>query len=241
MKAIFTLNTLQEAIKSASLAAKTASPKPILRNVLLTVENGTFEAAATTMEQTIKSRGEVYQTIEAGKTLLTPGAVKRIIGTKQNQKITIEGNQRDLTILFESSKASFTTEDFEEFPSCQSDKEKTLIFSLDASQIIEGYTRTEKSTEKHNGKYALGSVLLDVMDQNLVSFVSTDGRRMAVQTYETKTTAQKLFILPKEFFALVKKLFKGHSKIDFYALGDYEVIFQSEKTEYSFPLLEGRF
>lgn len=241
MKAICTQNVLSASFGLTFLGAKTQSPKPILRNVKMEAQGNEIILYATDMESGIRTSFPCDQILEPGCVILPP-KVGDVLRDSRAEMLTIESDGNKVVISGDG-RFSFTTEDAEEFPGTPSFSETNYIVTK-ARYLKEAIKRTQFATEMENGRYALGGVLIDYRDGKL-NFVSTDGRRMAVQEIEATVQGefpeQKIAIATKNSLLQLDKLLNRPDDDIFLALLDNSFKVQTEGMFYYSSLLEGRF
>ena len=241
MKAICTQSTLSASFGLTFLGAKTQSPKPILRNVKMEAQGNEIILYATDMESGIRTSFSCDQILEPGCVILPP-KVGDVLRDSRAEMLTIESDGNKV-IISGDGRFSFTTEDAEEFPGTPSFDETSYIVTK-ARYVKEAIKRTQFATETDNGRYALGGVFMDYKDGKL-NFVSTDGRRMAVQEIEASVQGefpeQKTAIATKNSLLQLDKLLNRPDDDVCIALLDNSFKIQTEGLFFYAALLEGRF
>lgn len=241
MKAICTQSVLSASFGLAFLGTKTQSPKPILRNVKMEAQGNEIVLYSTDMESGIRTSFQCDQIVEPGCVILPP-KVGDVLRDSREELLTIESDGNKVVISGDG-RFSFTTEDAEEFPGTPSFDETNYIITK-ARYLKEAVKRTQFATETDNTRYALGGVLLDYKDGKL-HFVSTDGRRMAVQAIEATVQGefpeQKTAIATKNSLLQLDKLLNRPDDDVYIALLENSFKIQTEGLFYYAALLEGRF
>lgn len=241
MKVICNQAVFSSSFFLAFLGAKTQSPKPILRNVKMEAQGNEIVLYATDMESGIRASFPCDQILEPGCVILPP-KVGEFLRDLREEFVTIESDGNKV-VLSGNGRLSFTTEDAEEFPGTPVFGETNYIVTK-ARYVKEAIRRTQFATESESGRYALGGVLMDYREGKL-NFVSTDGRRMAVQEIEATVHGefpeQKIAIATKNSLLQLDKLLNRPDDDVSIALLDNSFKIQTEGMFYYAALLEGRF
>lgn len=241
MKVICNQAVFSSSFFLAFLGAKAQSPKPILRNVKMEAQGNEIVLYATDMESGIRASFQCDQILEPGCVILPP-KVGDFLRDLREEFVTIESDGNKV-VLSGNGRLSFTTEDAEEFPGTPVFGETNYIVTK-ARYLKEAIRRTHFATESESGRYALGGVLMDYRDGKL-NFVSTDGRRMAVQEIEASVQGefpeQKIAIATKNSLLQLDKLLNRPDDDVSIALLDNSFKIQTEGLFYYAALLEGRF
>ncbi len=241
MKVICNQAVFSSSFFLAFLGAKAQSPKPILRNVKMEAQGNEIVLYATDMESGIRASFQCDQILEPGCVILPP-KVGDFLRDLREEFVTIESDGNKV-VLSGNGRLSFTTEDAEEFPGTPVFGETNYIVTK-ARYLKEAIRRTHFATESESGRYAWGGVLMDYRDGKL-NFVSTDGRRMAVQEIEASVQGefpeQKIAIATKNSLLQLDKLLNRPDDDVSIALLDNSFKIQTEGLFYYAALLEGRF
>jgi len=241
MKVICNQALLSSTFALALFAAKSQSPKPILRNVKMEATGNEIILYATDMESGIRTSFSCDQILEPGCVILPP-KVGDVLRDSREEFVTIE-SEGNKVVITGDGRFSFTTEDAEEFPGTPSFGETNYLVTK-ARYVKEAIRRTQFATDAESGRYALGGVLLDYKDGKL-NFVSTDGRRMAVQEIEASIQGefpeQKTAIATKNSLTQIDKLLTKPDEDVSIAMLENSIKIQTESVFYYAALLEGRF
>jgi DNA polymerase-3 subunit beta len=241
MKVICNQAVFSSSFFLAFLGAKAQSPKPILRNVKMEAQGNEIVLYATDMESGIRASFQCDQILEPGCVILPP-KVGDFLRDLREEFVTIESDGNKV-VLSGNGRLSFTTEDAEEFPGTPVFGETNYIVTK-ARYVKEAIRRTQFATESESGRYALGGVLMDYREGKL-NFVSTDGRRMAVQEIEATVHGEfpelKIAIATKNSLLQLDKLLNRPDEDVSIALLDNSFKIQTEGLFYYASLLEGRF
>ena len=178
MKITCQRESLTNAFALAASIAPTRSPKEILQNVKIMASGGKLTLTATDMEVGIRLDLEEGVEIETEGTALLP--VQRtmaILRENNDETLTFETDDSGVRVTGSRSKFKLPGSNPDEFPSVagfEEDKYHVLPTRLFRSMV----KRTVFATDSESSRYALGGVLLEMEDTNVIA-VGTDGRRLA--------------------------------------------------------------
>jgi DNA polymerase-3 subunit beta len=157
-------------------AAGDRSPKPVLRNVL--ISNGLV--VATDLEMRIET--ELFAT-STGTVLLPLERLQAILRTvSPAEQVTFTVNDSSCVIEAGAGRWTIPTEDPAEFPTWDTDV--VPLARIPADQFSRAVRGVIYAVDADSSRYALGAVLIEVAG-GAVTFVSTDGRRLS--TFECET------------------------------------------------------
>ncbi len=178
MKITCQRDALMTAFSLAASIAPTRSPKEILQNVKATASGGKLTLTATDMEVGIRLEVEEGVEIETEGTALLP--VQRtmaILRESNDETLSIETDDSGVRITGSRSKFKLPGSNPDEFPTVTS-FEEDKYHVLPTRLFREMVKRTVFATDAESSRYALGGVLLEMDESNVIA-VGTDGRRLA--------------------------------------------------------------
>ena len=103
-------------------------------------------------------------------------------------------------------------------------------FTLAYSDLKKAIERTAPCCGKDDGRYALRGILLDAHENSGIHFVSTDGCRMSVQTFEREINVNEQILISESNFRRIKNVFSGFN-------GDIEINADSSHVFFHAPLI----
>lgn len=173
-----TLNAadLRSALSAVSPAVQTRGPKPVLSNVLL--HEGTMTATDLEMRIVAPLPGATGPAV-----LLPHGRLEQIVRSlvgADEVGLTVDGTS--CVVEAGNGRWRLPVEDAAEFPA-HVDVEAKPIARLPADQFVSLVSLVRPATDNDSSRYALGGVLVEFKG-GVLSFVATDGRRMAVSSCE---------------------------------------------------------
>jgi DNA polymerase-3 subunit beta len=147
----------------------TRSPKPILLNVLLA--NGGITAS----DLELQVSAEIPWT---GEPLLLPQArLSAILSAATGDEVTISPDGTSCVVSVGDGRWTLPTEAAAEYPTWEPDGLKPIC-RIPADQFCRAVRAVVYATDNDSSRYALGGVLVE-MSAGVVTFVGTDGRRLA--------------------------------------------------------------
>ena len=167
---------LRAALSAVSSAVQTRGSKPVLANVLL--KDGTMTATDLEMRIIAPLPGATGPAV-----LLPHGRLQQIVNSltaADDVGLTVEGSA--CVVEAGNGRWRLPVEDAAEFPA-HVDEEAKPIARLPADQFVALVSLVRPATDNESSRYALGGVLVEFKGGTL-SFVATDGRRMAVSSCE---------------------------------------------------------
>jgi len=177
---------LARAIREVEPAVQARSPKPVLQNVML----GNGLLVGTDLELRIAS-----PLPEAtGEPVLLPFArLKAIVSTLHpSDAVTIGLDKSRCRIAARGGEWVLPTEPAEEFPPAPATEGRS-IGRLPADQFVSLVNAVRYAVDNESSRYALGAVCVEFergdadSEAGVISFVATDGRRMAISAAEVSS------------------------------------------------------
>jgi DNA polymerase-3 subunit beta len=168
---------LKAALNAVAAAVPGKSVRPILQSVLLS--DGVLSG----------SDGEIRIDVEIdappGVTFLLPkDRLHAILSSTTADEITLTPDGTNCVIESNRGKWTLPTEDAAEYPSWDVVGAKPIT-RMPADQFVRAVKGVVFAADDESSRYALGAVLIEVQGDS-VSFVATDGRRLACVTSERR-------------------------------------------------------
>lgn len=211
----------------------TRSPKPILTNVLLSKG----QLTATDLELTIRTPLD-WQ----GEPLLLPHArLMAILATVNADEVTITPDGTSCTITAGGGTWRLPTEDAKEYPPGSDLSGTATSFGrLPCDQFRALVASVRFATDNESSRYALGAVCAEFKNGEL-SFVGTDGRRMAVASCEIdQDLDESQTLIPRRVIDILYRIAVGDDAIQLERTAT-EVIATIGETVVSARQIEGRY
>jgi DNA polymerase-3 subunit beta len=244
MKVTCDREALLSAFQTASAVVPQRSPKPILQNIKLEVNDSGAILLATDLEVGIRLQVSGIQAHVPGSAILPLNRFGSILRESSDANLQLESDGKSTTVRGERSEFQLPAENPQEFPAV-ADFSESAYHELAARAFRELIRRTIFATDNESSRYALGGVLLEMAD-NKITGVGTDGRRLAkmevpAQSIGGHSTGDNMTIVPaKAMHLLDRALTDGDAEIQIAARAN-EVLVRSPRATIYSRLVEGRF
>jgi DNA polymerase-3 subunit beta len=245
MKITCQRDSLTSAFALAASIAPTRSPKEILQNVKVTASGGKLTLTATDMEVGIRLEMDENIDIETEGTALLP--VQRtmaILRESNDETLTLETDDSGIRVLGSHSKFRLPGSNPDEFPNVSGfDEEKYHV--IPTRLLREMIRRTVFATDSETSRYALGGVLLE-MDEERVTAVGTDGRRLARMEGSGESvgghqTSGMTTIVPTRAIQLIERALDEKEETVDVATRSNDLLVRTSKAVIYSRLVEGRY
>jgi DNA polymerase-3 subunit beta len=244
MKITLEREKFQSAFQTASAVAPARSPKPILHNVKLEVTKTGATLLATDLEVGIRIDVPGIEVETPGAAILPINQMGQIVRESRDERLRIEADPNSTLVRGERSEFRLGAENPDEFPTVASFNEDKFT-ELSARLFRELIRRTLFATDNESSRYALGGVLLEMGDKEIIA-VGTDGRRLAkmqgpVMSSGGHSTTDRTTIVPMRAMQLMERaLTDSDGEVQLAARGNDILVRSPRATIYS-RLTEGRF
>lgn len=166
----------QSAFQVAATVANARSPKEILQNVKLVVDDSAW-LMATDMEMGIRINVDGVTIDQPGAALLPVARFGLILRENNDQQIHITTQGTETLVETERSSFRLPSANPKEYPNVETDTEQSY-HELSARLLRDLIRRTSFCTDQESTRYALAGVLFELTQTEAYS-IGTDGRRMA--------------------------------------------------------------
>jgi DNA polymerase-3 subunit beta len=232
------------AFQTAAAVAPARSPKPILHNVKLEVKPDGATLMATDLEVGIRIQVPGIQVEVPGTAVLPINQVGQIVRESRDERLSIEADLQSTLVRGERSEFRLGAENPDEFPAVSQFNEDKFT-ELSARLFRELIRRTLFATDNESSRYALGGVLLEMSDKEIIA-VGTDGRRLAKMQGPAggtggHQTTDRTTIVPMRAMQLMERaLSDSDGEVQIAARANDILVRSPRATIYS-RLTEGRF
>ncbi|MBC20801.1 MAG: DNA polymerase III subunit beta [Planctomycetaceae bacterium] len=233
-----------EAFQIVASVAPSRSPKVVLQNVKLEVDESSVVLSATDMEVGIRYGVEGVEVETVGSTLLPVGRFSSILREAPDDKLEIEVTAKGVRVHGQRSNFLLPAANPDEFPNVASFNDESY-HEVPAGFLKEIIHRTIFATDNESSRYALSGVLFELNDDDLIA-VGTDGRRLAKmqgpsQSVGGHKTGDATTIIPSRALQLIDRALSDHeAQVKFSAHSNDILVQCGDVTIYS-RLVEGRF
>jgi len=235
---------LLRAFQTVASVVPSRSPKPILQNVKLDAAEAGIALTGTDLEVGIRIDLTGFQVGATGRALLPVDRVGSILREAPDEKLVIKSDGRRVIIEGHQSRFQLPAEDPVAYP-------EVRAFDADAYHEIPAAAfrglvrRTVFATDNESTRYALGGVLIELGDDEIIG-VGTDGRRLARQVGPAKAVGapprgEEMTIVPSRAMHLLERALSENDEGILLAVRDNAVLVRSQRTTVYARLIEGRF
>ena len=244
MKIVCDREKLLLAFQTAASIAPSRSPKPVLQNVKLSVDETTATLMATDLEVGIRIEVEGID-VESGGTALFPvSRFGSLLRENTDEKLAIETNAQGAIIKGDRSEFKLPSGNPEEFPEIAIFEEKAF-HDVPARLFKELVRRTLFATDTESSRYALGGVLLEFESDKIIA-IGTDGRRLAKMEGPANSiggheSGEAMTIVPTRSMQLLERAIADADGEVQIAARANDVLVKTPRATISSRLVEGRF
>jgi len=243
MKISFPREPFANLFAIAGSVAPARSPKPILQNVKLEVTREGCTLLATDLEIGVRVRVEGIEVLDPGQTILPIQRFNQILRESHDKSLQLEVKGNGAVIRGERMKFKLDTESPEEFPEV-ADFQETKYHQVSARLLKEIIRRTAFATDTESSRYALGGVLFE-MGENQIIAVGTDGRRLArmqgpAQAVGGHDTVETQTIVPTRALQLIERSLGDEGDVLLSSNGN-TIMIKTDKLILQSNLVQGRF
>ena len=244
MKAICKRESLLAAFQTAGSVAPTRSPKPILQNVKMVAQGDMATLIATDLEVGIRVDVAEIEIEAGGEVILPMGRFGSILRETTDEKIRIEATDTQIIVRGDRSEFKLSSEPPAEFPPVAEFDAKSY-HEISARLLREMIRRTVFSTDNESSRYALGGVLLEMSEKEIIA-VATDGRRLATMkgpaiSVEGHSTGDNATIVPSKAMHLIERSLSDSDAEVQLSVQPNGILLKSPHTTIYSRLVEGRF
>lgn len=229
-------------LQFATSVCPTRSMRPLLTDVLISVDGARVELTATDGEISVRRR-YTHEGVSGEGTAAIPAAtLLQAVRSISDAELTV--SQIDQTHELKSEKAYFKLngDDPELFPSIPTIEGDEGV-DVPLAAFVDLCSRTMFAASKDMGRYAFNGVLLE-LDPNEVTMVATDGRRLALARLEMATgvTERRSAVVPLKGLQQLQRLAGDDDARTLHiVLRQSLVAFQLPDAEIIAQLVEGEF
>jgi DNA polymerase-3 subunit beta len=235
---------LWSAFQTAALVAPARSPKTILQNVKLEVQEQGAVFMATDLEMGVRIQVEGLEILAPGSVVLPVGRFGSILRESSDETLRLEVDAKGVQIRGDRSQFKLPVQNPDEFPIVTGFEEEKY-HKVSARLFKELIHRTLFATDTESSRYALGGVLLE-MEADKITAVATDGRRLAkmegsAQAVGEHATGETMTIVPHRSMQLIEKALTELDVEIEVAARPNDVLIRTPKATIYSRLVEGRF
>ena len=249
MKISIEKNILFKSLSHVQSIVEKKNTIPVLSNILIEAKETSLTLSATDMDISITETFNC-NVIETGSVTVSAHTLYDIIRKipDGNEIEFISNDGKKFSIRSGKSKFSLSCLPKEDFPIIEIEKLKSEI-SLDSQILLKLIEKTKFAISNEETRYFLNGIYLhkkNIENKNFLSFVATDGHRLAKIDYlyegdESEFNAVPGIIIPKKTINELGKLlsdYVGNIKIN---LDPNKIIFYVDRTVLISKLIDGNF
>ena len=236
--------TKEALIDSLSLCSSIAERRqtiPILSNILIRAEKGSFSLTATDLERQLKLYISEVDIEKSGETTVSARKLYELIRSVPDStllKFLVIDNQLEISAL--SFQADLATLPVQDFPLVDLEEYENKI-KLNGDEFGSIVEKTSFAMAQADVRYYLNGLLVE-MNSSKINLVSTDGHRLAWASFETD---QKLednkIILPRSSALELHRILNIFPETINLEFNNTQIRFSSEKFEFVSKLIEGAY
>ena len=244
MKITCERDKLLSAFQTAATVAPARSPKAILQNIKLEVEQDKAILMATDLEVGIRIEVPGVAVEVPGSVVLPTKRFGDILRESSDEKLYLEADGQNTTVRGERSEFKLPSENPQEFPTVAAFAEEKF-HEVPARLLREAIRRTIFATDSESSRFALGGVLLEFHAESIVA-VGTDGRRLAKMegpavAHGSHESGDAMTIVPARALQLIERAVSdADAEVQIASRGNDVLVHTPRATIYS-RLVEGRF
>ncbi|NLX54670.1 MAG: DNA polymerase III subunit beta [Planctomycetaceae bacterium] len=244
MKFVCDREKLLAAFQTAATVAPSRSPKSILQNVKLVVTQEQATLLATDMETGIRIDVPGIEVEALGSAVLPVVRFGSILRESVDTQLRVEADPQGLRVRGDRSEFNLPGQNPDEFPEVAAFEDEAY-HEVSARLLKELIRRTLFATDTESSRYALGGVLLEFVENQIIA-VGTDGRRLAKMEGPCVSVGQVTHvdgttIVPSRSMQLIERAFTDLDATIRIAVHANDVLLKSPQVTIYSRLVEGRF
>lgn len=240
-------NAFLHSFQLTTTVAATRDVKPVMQNVKVKTETADespfLVLMATDGEMGIRKNVTQCTVIEPGEAIIPAKKVRQILQEVTGENVDITSDSQLMSVECGASRFQLATQPTDEFPDVFP-FEETAYHEVTAETFRELVKRTAFAIDSDSARYALGGVLLEMLDGKIIG-VATDGRRLACQEISAASIGGHLSegnaIVPPRALTLLERAMDDESEAIKINMGANRMLASSQGTTIFSRLIEGRF
>ncbi|MBI5732896.1 DNA polymerase III subunit beta [Candidatus Jorgensenbacteria bacterium] len=244
MKIIILKKNLLSGLNAVEKAVGMNSNLPVLKDVLLKIDDGKIQLMSTDLELAVKYN-LVGKIVENGEIAIPFSVLSSIVKNLVSERVTLEQKDRKLIVSTENYEATIQGQDAHEFPiipSVHNTKQSIIIPTEAFREALSGVTVAAQYSEI---RPEISGMLFKIGDDKLM-LVATDTFRLAEYTFLTdrfKSTFDSVsVIVPLRTVQELLRVLSGDSGENIEVFIDSnQILFKTRNEEIISRLIDGRF
>jgi DNA polymerase-3 subunit beta len=230
---------LVKGIQKIQNIALSKTTLPVLNMVLIEAYKKQITLTATNLYIYIIGNilGEVK---EEGNILIPCRVISDIVRELPPESdIIISNDNNNIIIEYPNGNYEIPGMSKEDFPKLPDIKEDNKVLTIKQKTLLDMIQRTIYAVSTDEVRYILNGIYF-IIEENKLSLVATDGRRIALFKKEVENKSKSDFIIPTKTLFEVQKILEGGEDINIY-IQDNIVAFKNKYTTLISQLVEGHF
>ena len=228
----------------AAAVAPARSPKAILQNIKLDITKDQAIMTATDTEVGVRLNVPDLEIMSPGSAVVPVTRLSMILRESRDETLVIDADADKTLITGQHSRFELQAQNPDEFPEV-AEFADTDYFEISSTVLRELIKRTLFATDSESSRYALGGVLLEMDDQTITA-VGTDGRRLAKMEGVLKTVGEPqngggTTIVPARSMQLMERILPDVDEPVHLAVRSNDLLMRETSGIFYTRLVEGRF
>ncbi len=234
----------QRIFQIANAVAPARSPKAILQNVKLDVTDDLAILTATDTEVGVRLSVPDVEVEATGSAVIPVTRLSLILRESSDEELTIEVDGDKILVVGKNSRFELQGQNPDEFPEVADFAEENY-YEVASGVLKELIRRTLFATDAESSRYALGGVLLE-LDNNTITAVGTDGRRLAkmegkIKKVGSPKAGESATIVPSRAMQLMERILPEGDVTVQIAARNNDLLLKEPHGIFYTRLVEGRF
>ncbi len=204
MKVIINRIALLDALSLAVGVARVRSPKPALACVKLSTEASSLSLASTDLECSLLSRIDLVQVEQAGEVLVTADKLRDVAAVCGDDTLSLEVTGDICVIRSSDSVFKLATMNPKDFPPVLASIDNPDL-TIPSGEFRAAVSQTIFAISYTDGQFQFTGLFV-LADKSGVSFVGTDGKRLAKAVLPHPIKEKKSAIIPEKALVLASKI-----------------------------------
>lgn len=234
---------LSKALNIVSRAVTSRTTIPVLKGILVDVNNGKLTMSASDLDIAIKNTIDV-EVIEEGSVVITAKLFSDIIRKLPSSEIKIESDENNnITINCLTSEFKVVGMSTDEFPIVNTEKDINNRITFEKKSLKDMIEKTAFAASLDEARGIITGVLIE-LNENEMTMVAIDGYRMAITKKSHTTVNPKKIVISVKTLSEISKILNDidneEDNINLY-LNDKKAIFEIGDCQAELKIMEGEF
>ena len=207
MKFTVSSSALLSVLSTTGKAINNKSSLPILEHFLMELKDGVLRVTASDSETTLVGTLEVENVEREGMVAAQAKVLLDVLKECSEMPLTFDVNEGtwEIKISWHSGGSSIPGANPVSYPTSKTLAEDKTEITLDVDTLINGINKTIFATADDEFKPMMNGIFFNI-EQNGITYVATDARKLVKYTAELECNTAASFILPKKPANLLKTM-----------------------------------